>query len=61
MLHAHDKRTGARIGTVELPAPTNTAVMTYMHDGVQYVVLPVAAAANGILPSLVALRLPQEE
>ena len=30
----------ARIGTVERPAPTNTAVMTYMHDGVQYIVAP---------------------
>jgi hypothetical protein len=67
VLHAHDKRTGARIGTVELPAPTNTAVMTYMHDGVQYIVAPVGGSAGGrggggrsqFPGSFVALRLPQ--
>ena len=53
-----NKATGERIGSVEIPAPMSTAPMTYMHDGVQYIVLPVAAAA-GIFPSLVALRLPQ--
>ena len=51
--------TGERIGSIEIPAPTSTAPMTFMHDGVQYIVLPVAAPAAGILPSLVALRLPQ--
>jgi quinoprotein glucose dehydrogenase len=40
-LHAHDKKTGARIATVELPAPTNTAPMTYMHEGTQYIVVSV--------------------
>ena len=54
-----DKATGERIGSVEIPAPTSTAPMTYLHEGVQYIVLPVAAPAAGILPSLVALRLPQ--
>ena len=53
-----NKATGERIGSVEIPAPTSTAPMTYMHDGMQYIVLPVAAGGAGILPSLVALRLP---
>ena len=43
MLHAHNKRTGERIGTVEIPAPTNTAPMTFMHEGVQHIVVPIGA------------------
>jgi len=54
--HAVDKLTGERLGTVELPAPTNTAPMSYMHEGVQYVV--VAVGGSGFPGSLVALRLP---
>ena len=54
-----NKATGERIGSVEIPAPMSTAPMTYMHEGMQYIVLPVAAPAAGILPSLVAFRLPQ--
>jgi len=41
---------------VDIPAPTNTAPMSFMHEGVQYLVLSVG---SGELPgSLVALRLP---
>ena len=47
VLHAHDKTTGARIGTVNIPAPTNTAVMTFMHEGVQYIVAPIGGRAGG--------------
>ena len=54
--HAVDKRTGARLGTIELPGTTDTAPMTYVHEGVQYV---VTAVSGPDLPgSLVALRLP---
>ena len=54
--HAVDKMTGEHIGTVELPATTDTAPMTYMHEGVQYI---VTAVSGPDLPgSLVALRLP---
>jgi glucose dehydrogenase len=54
--HAHDKKTGARIGTVELPASTNTAPMTYMHEGKQYIVVSVG---GGVHPGAhVALALP---
>jgi quinoprotein glucose dehydrogenase len=56
VLYAIDKRTAQPVGQVDIPAPTNTAPMSYMHDGVQYIVLPVG---SGELPgSLVALRLP---
>lgn len=56
LLHAVDKRTGKEIATVELPAPTNTAPMTFVHDGAQYIVLAVGSGEHP--GSLVALRLP---
>ena len=52
--HAVDKLTGERIGTIELPAPSSTAPMTYMHEGRQYIVVPVAG--SGMPGSLVGLR-----
>ncbi|MEE2669807.1 MAG: PQQ-binding-like beta-propeller repeat protein [Gemmatimonadota bacterium] len=53
---AVDKRTGERIGAVELPGTTDTAPMTFMHGGQQYIVMAVSGPT---LPgSLVALRLP---
>ncbi len=56
LLYATDKATGERLGTVEIPASTNTALMTYMHEGKQYIVLPVGG--RGYSGSLVALALP---
>jgi quinoprotein glucose dehydrogenase len=58
LLHAVDKRTGEELGTVELPAPTTTAPMTYTHAGRQYIVLSVAG--TGVTARLVALALPEE-
>jgi len=55
-LHAVDKRTGDRLATIGLPAPTNTAPMTFMHEGRQYIVAAIGGA--GHTGSLVALRLP---
>jgi glucose dehydrogenase len=54
--HAVDKRTGEALGTIELPAPTNTAPMTFSHEGRQYIVAAIGGA--GFPGSLVALRLP---
>jgi glucose dehydrogenase len=54
--HAVDKRTGRRLGTIDIPAPTSTGPMTYMHEGKQYIVLSVASSE--FPGSLVALRLP---
>jgi glucose dehydrogenase len=55
--HAVDKATGERVGTVEIPAPTTTAPMTFLHEGRQYIV--TAVGAPGRFPgSLVGLRLP---
>lgn len=45
-----------RIGAVEMPAISTAPPMTFMHEGSQYVVVPVAGHAH--LGSLVALRLP---
>ena len=55
---AVDKQTGKAIAKVELPAPTNTAPMTFMHDGRQYIVMAVAGARAGVEAELVALALP---
>ena len=64
--HAVDKRTGEEIGVVEIPAPTNSAPMTYMHEGKQYIVMPIGGGSGGGRGggrrghpgSLVALALP---
>jgi quinoprotein glucose dehydrogenase len=58
LFHAVDKRTGAHVGTVELPGQTNTAPMTFLHEGRQYIVAAIGGANHP--GSLVALRLPRE-
>ncbi len=55
-VHAVDKTTGQRLGTVQIPGSSNTAPMTYMHDGTQYVIF--AVGGRGMTGSLVALALP---
>jgi glucose dehydrogenase len=54
LFHAVDKRTGTLIGTLELPAPSSASPMTFLHEGRQYIVVPVAGSA--VPGSLVALR-----
>jgi quinoprotein glucose dehydrogenase len=39
LLHAVDKRTGELLGSVELPAPGQYGMMTFLHDDRQYVVV----------------------
>jgi len=56
--HAVDKRSGERVGTIELPAPTDAAPMTFLHEGRQYIVTAVSGGEHGLPGSLVALRLP---
>jgi len=58
LFHAVDKVTGEELGTIELPAPTNTAPMTYLHEGRQYIIVAVGGA--GSTGELVALRLPED-
>jgi glucose dehydrogenase len=56
LLYAVDKKTGARLGTVKLPAPGQYGMMGYMHQGKQYIVVQIMSPTHP--GSLVALRLP---
>ena len=58
ILHAVDKRTGEQLGTVELPAPGQYGMMTFLHEGQQYIVVQVASTSERFPGSLAALRLP---
>ena len=57
VLNAHDKATGVKLGTTELPAPGMYGMMTYMHEGRQYIVVQIGAGGE-FAGSLAALRLP---
>jgi quinoprotein glucose dehydrogenase len=55
-LHARDKLTGEILASVPLPAPAQYGMMTYMHEGKQYIVVAIGGGQHP--GSLVALRLP---
>jgi quinoprotein glucose dehydrogenase len=56
VIHAANKQTGDRVGTVELPANGQYGMMTYLHEDKQYVVVQIGGSQY---PSgLVALALP---
>ena len=55
VLTARDKATGERLGSVELPAPAQYGMMTYLHDGRQYIVVQIGG--RDYPSSLVALAL----
>jgi quinoprotein glucose dehydrogenase len=57
MLRAYDKKTGAEVGAVYMPAPQTGSPMTYMLNGRQYIV--VAISGGSYSGELLALRLPQ--
>ena len=57
-LHARDKLTGEILASVELPAPGQYGMMTYMHDGRQYIVVQIGSVRTDFPGSLVALALP---
>ena len=56
VLHARDKRTGEILGEVELPVRGQYGMMSYMHEGTQYLVVQIGGVEYP--SSLVALRLP---
>ena len=56
LLRAADKRTGETLATLELPVPAQYGMMTYLHEGKQYLVLQIAR--NDFPGSLVAFALP---
>jgi glucose dehydrogenase len=58
MLHARDKRTGEILASLEIPIPGQYGMMTYMHDGKQYLVMQAGSAKRDQPGSLVALTLP---
>jgi quinoprotein glucose dehydrogenase len=57
MLRAYDKKTGAEVGAVYLPAQQSGSPMTYMVDGKQYIV--VAVSGGNYSGEYIALRLPE--
>ena len=57
MLRAYDKATGEDVGAVYMPAPQTGALMTYMLDDRQYVVVPVSGRGYGA--ELLAYALPE--
>ena len=58
LLNARDKRTGAVLASVELPAPGQYGMMSLMHEGKQYIVVQIAGGEQQLPGSLVALTLP---
>ena len=56
VFRAHDKATGEILAEIDLPATQTGMPMTYMVDGIQYIV--IAVASKGHPAELVALRLP---
>jgi len=56
MLRAYDKMTGTEVGSVLMPMSVSGSPMTYMHDGMQYVVS--AISGGGFPGELIAYRLP---
>ncbi len=57
MLRAYDKKSGAEVGAVYMPAPQTGSPMTYMLNGRQYLI--VAISGGSYSGELLALRLPQ--
>jgi quinoprotein glucose dehydrogenase len=52
-LHAYNKLTGEKVGEVALPGPGEYGMMTYIHDGQQFVIVQTGNPAR-----LVTLALP---
>jgi quinoprotein glucose dehydrogenase len=57
-LHARDKFTGEIVASVPLPAPGQYGMMTYMHEGRQYIVVQIGSVQTDFPAGLVAYRLP---
>ena len=57
-LHGRNKLTGEILGSVELPAPGQYGMMTYMHQGTQYIVVQIGSIQTDFPGGLVALALP---
>jgi quinoprotein glucose dehydrogenase len=58
LLHARDKRTGKILASVALPMPGQYGMMTFMHEGKQFIVVQSGSARRNQPGALVALTLP---
>ncbi|MDA1373059.1 MAG: PQQ-binding-like beta-propeller repeat protein [Proteobacteria bacterium] len=58
VLNARDKQTGEILASAEIPIPGQYGMMTYLHNGVQYIVVQSGSVRRGQPGALVALRLP---
>ncbi len=59
-LNARDKFSGEIVASVPLPAPGQYGMMTYLHQGKQYIVVQIGSSRTDFPAALVAYRLPQE-
>ena len=57
-LHARSKFSGEILGSVELPAPGQYGMMTYLHEDKQYIVVQIGSVHTEFPGSLAALALP---
>ncbi|HXH26152.1 MAG TPA: PQQ-binding-like beta-propeller repeat protein, partial [Vicinamibacterales bacterium] len=60
IFHAYDKATGAEVFQMPMPGPQTGLPMTYMHQGRQYIVMPVRGS-GGSGSQMVAFALPRAE
>ena len=58
VLNARDKRTGEILASVEIPRPGLYGMMSFMHEGKQYILMQTGSAKRGQPGALVALTLP---
>ncbi len=56
-LRAYDKKTGAQVGEIRMPAPISGSPMTYLVDGRQYIIVAVSGA--GYTGEYISFALPQ--
>ena len=59
MLRAYDKKTGAEVGAVLMPAPITGSPMTYLVNGRQYII--VGVSGGNYTGEYIAFALPQSE
>jgi glucose dehydrogenase len=59
LLHAYDKKTGAELGSVFMPAAQSGSPMTYSVDGKQYII--VAVSGGNYSGEYIAFSLPDSE
>ena len=59
LLYAVDKWSGEELGSVEIPAPASSVPMSHMHQGEQYIVIPIGGGPGNQAGALATLTLPE--